>query len=143
MDHVEYIHTAGMDEREVERRLSAGETGVLALAEESKAYAIPLAFHYDGERIVFRLGTGDDARKMAYVDATDTASFVHHGYDAPDSSWSIVVEGPLERDAVDYDEAEINARFPALRVFDEAIDDLDVELVAMRMERVTGRASLR
>ena len=143
MDHVEYVYTAGMDEAEVERRLTEGETGVLALASGSDAYAIPVAFHYDGDRIVFRLGTDDDARKMEYVEATGTASFVHYGVEGPESSWSVLVEGQLERDAIAYDEAEVNERFTALRVFDEAVDDLEVELVAMRMERVTGRASLR
>lgn len=43
-EHVGFTYTAGMDEERVKKRLKAAETGVLALADGSDAYAVPLTF---------------------------------------------------------------------------------------------------
>lgn len=146
MDHVEFTHTAGLDRATVEARLRAAETGVLALSEGEDAYGVPLAFFYDGgDALLFRLGRDDDSEKIEAIDATGRACFVVYDYTSPAESWSILVRGTLEvvpGGDPRYDDAEINRHFPHLRVFDEALDDVEVVLYELRMDEVTGRETV-
>lgn len=145
MDHVEFTYTAGMDRDTVEQRLREAETGVLSLADGDDAYGIPLAHHYDGgDAILLRLGTDADSDKMAFVNATDRASFLVYDYAAPADSWSVLAIGTLHAvpEADRPDDAELNRWFPAIRVFDEAIDELDIALYELRIERLTGRETV-
>ena len=74
MDHVEYVYTVGMDTDTVDDYLRRGNHGVLALADANDAYAVPLSYHYDGDRFLLRVSSHDDAsEKRRYLDATDTA----------------------------------------------------------------------
>jgi nitroimidazol reductase NimA-like FMN-containing flavoprotein (pyridoxamine 5'-phosphate oxidase superfamily) len=138
MEHVEYVYTFGMDETELEGKLRDADTGVLSLARDGDAYAIPVSFYYDGERLLFRFGVEEGSEKVSFMEGTDTASFVI--YEAVgDESWSILVRGHLEPASESIDDAAINARFIRLRVFDESISDVEPELFELRMESVTGR----
>ena len=148
MEHIEYAYTAGMDEDLVDERLRETETGVLALARESEAYAVPLAHHYDGEALYFRLGETEGSKKRAFMRSTETACYVVYGVspaDDPDQldSWSIVVSGELHRlpseGRDEWDAATINHEFPPIRVFDESIEELDVVLCVLEIDRITGR----
>lgn len=148
MDNVDYAYTSGMDDDAVEQRLRAGGTGVLALAKDSDAYAVPVAHYYEDDTLYFRLSKTDDSRKWEYLDTTETATYVVYGTepsaDADDiESWSVHVTGPVRRlsaeDRERFDTAAINRHFTPIRVFDEAIDDVAVEVVALDVETVTGR----
>ena len=143
MEHVEFTYTAGMDRETVEERLSAAETGVLALADADDAYGVPLAYYYDGgDSILFRLGAFEGSEKLAFVESTDRACFVVYGYDSPHESWSIMVTGRLARVPDDdgrYGDAETNRHFPDLRVFDEDIADIELRLFELEIETITGR----
>lgn len=142
-DSIAYVYTIGMTEAEVHETLEESETGVLALADDNVAYAIPISQYFDGRSLFFRLGADGDSRKLAFVDATDEACFVCHGVDAPDDSWSVLAEGPIER--VDhptergFDDTTANERFGSLRVFDEAIEAVDLVLFELRIEQLAGR----
>lgn len=148
MEHIEYAYTYGMDDAEVRERLETAETGVLALADGNDAYAVPLAHYYDGERIYFRLGETEGSRKRAFWETTETACYVLYGAEPTDDpegldSWSVLVTGRLselsESEHDRFDTAEINRRFAPIRVFDEAIDDIEITIVELDVETVTGR----
>lgn len=142
MDQIEYVYTAGMTESEVDERLRENETGVLSLAKDGTAYAIPVSYYYDGTAMVLRLGDDEESKKLEFVEATDRASFLLFDASA-DDSWSIVVAGTLrelsDAETDDYDAAAVNDRFGSLRVFDESVDELALTLYELRIESVTGR----
>lgn len=138
MEHVEFVYTFGMDKTEIERKLREAETGVLSLARGDDAYSIPVAFHYDGERILLRFGVEEGGEKLSFVEETDTASFVVYEF-TDDDSWSILVTGRLVPASDSLDDTAINERFIPLRIFDESISDVEPELYELRMESVTGR----
>ena len=138
MENVEYVYTFGMDETELEGKLRDADTGVLSIARDSDSYAIPVSFHYDGERLLLRFGVEEGGEKMPFMEGTGTASFVVYEA-AGDESWSILVRGHLEPASESLDDAAINERFVPLRVFGESISDVEPELYELRMESVTGR----
>jgi nitroimidazol reductase NimA-like FMN-containing flavoprotein (pyridoxamine 5'-phosphate oxidase superfamily) len=151
MQHTEYTDTIGMDAREVEQRLRSTETGVLSLARDGEAYAIPLAHYYDGERLFFRVGVVEESKKRSFWKATRTACYTLHGADSTDGareldSWSVVATGRLAelpasaRDR--FDNAEINRRFAPLRVFGEAVEDIEVVVLEFDVETLIGRRTL-
>jgi hypothetical protein len=148
MDHVEYAYTSGMDESEIEERLQTAETGVLALSGDGDAYAMPLAHYYDGEGLYFRLGVTEGSTKRAFWEATETACYVLYGAEPTDDprgldSWSIIITGPLvelpEPDHERFDTAAVNRHFSPIRVFDEAIDEIELMIVELDIETITGR----
>jgi hypothetical protein len=148
-EDVSFAYTHGMDRETVERRLRDGGTGVLSLADDGDAYAVPVAFHYEDGTVFFRLGETDDSTKRAYVESTGTATFVVYEADPTEESraldsWSILVTGRLREvpdDDPHYDAAAINEEFAPIRVFDEGIDEIDLTLYALDPETVTGRAT--
>lgn len=139
MEHAEYVYTVGMDTADIDQYLRAGSHGVLALADGDDAYAVPLSYHYDGERLLLRVSAhGDDSEKRRYLDTTDTATFVCFAADA-DGSWSIHVRGPVEEWDGTVDETTLNEWFPPFRLFDEAVEDVTFTLYELTMESVVGR----
>lgn len=148
--HVEYAHSRGMDDSEIEARLESTETGVLALADDDDAYAVPLAHYYDGDGLYFRLGITDRSRKQAFWEPTDTACYVLYGTESTDDprgidSWSITVTGELvelpEAEGERFDTPEINRQFPPIRVFDEAIEEIEITIAELEIDTITGRST--
>ncbi|QCC47782.1 pyridoxamine 5'-phosphate oxidase family protein [Halobellus limi] len=148
MDNIEYAYTHGMDDAAVEERLETTGTGVLALSEGDDSYAIPLAHYYDGERLYFRLGVTDGSRKGRFLETTDTASYVLYGTADTDDprgidSWSVLVTGTLtelpESEHERFDTAEINRAFSPIRVFDEDVEEMEIRIVELEIESITGR----
>lgn len=148
MEHIEYAYTLGMDDSEIETRLQTAESGVLALARDGDSYAIPLAHYYDGDDLYFRLGAADGSTKREFRETTGTACYVLYGTESTDDprevdSWSIVVTGQLvelpETEHDRFDTAEINRHFSPIRVFDEAIDDIEITVVKLEIDTITGR----
>jgi nitroimidazol reductase NimA-like FMN-containing flavoprotein (pyridoxamine 5'-phosphate oxidase superfamily) len=151
MHHVEFSYTTGMDDAELESSLERSQTGVLSLADEGDAYAVPVAHFYDGEHLYFRLGRTPDSRKWEAIAATDTATYVLFGREETAAardleSWSVLVRGALRElppeEAERFDAATINEHFPAIRVFDEAIEDVEVVILELAIESATGRETL-
>ncbi len=150
MKHLEYAYTTGMDDESIDERLRTADSGVLALAGGNDAYAVPLAHYYDGDSLYFRLGMTEQSTKRELWETTETACYVLRGTESTADpkafdSWSIVITGSLtalseaERDR--FDTAEINDRFSPIRVFDEAIEDIDVIIVRFDIESITGRST--
>ncbi len=150
MKQVEYAYATGMDDESVDERLRTADSGVLALATGNDAYAVPLAHYYDGDNLYFRLGMTEGGAKRRFLETTETACYVLYGTDPTDDpkgfdSWSVVVTGQLvelsESDRERFDTAEINDRFSPIRVFDEAIEEIDVTIIRLDVERITGRTT--
>lgn len=141
MDHVEYVYTVGMDTAELEDYLRTGSHGVLALADGDDAYAVPLSYHYDGDRLLLRVSTHDDDEKRRYLETTETATFVCFATDA-DESWSIHIRGPVTERSATVDEATLNEWFPPFRLFDEAVEDVAFTLYELGIESVVGRRTI-
>jgi nitroimidazol reductase NimA-like FMN-containing flavoprotein (pyridoxamine 5'-phosphate oxidase superfamily) len=142
MEHVEYVYTSGMSETEVDEHLRSGEHGVLALADGDDAYAVPLSYHYDGERFLLRVSEhDDDSEKGQYLRTTGTATFVRYE-GSTDDSWSVHVRGPVREWDADVDEATLNEWFPPFRLFDEAVGDVEFSLYELGMETVVGRKTV-
>lgn len=150
MEHAEYAYTRGMDDAETAERLRTASSGVLSLARDDDAYALPLAHYFDGERLYFRLGLREESTKRAFWDATDTACYVVHGTESTDEprevgSWSVVVTGRLtelsEAERERFDTAAINRHFTPIRVFDETIEDIDIVIAELAIDTMTGRTT--
>lgn len=140
MTENDYTYTEGMTDHETEERLREAKAGVLALARDGDAYAIPVACHYDGEAVVLRLGEHEGSEKMAYLETTDRASLVLYGYTPPDESWSVVVRGPIARLDDREDPASPGAdAFLPIRIFGEPVDEVEEVLYELETESVTGR----
>lgn len=142
MDHVEYVYTGGMDESEIDDRLRSGEHGVLGLADGNDAYAIPLSYHYDGDRVLLRVSEHDaDSEKGRFLETTETATFVC--YDAStNESWSIHLRGPIREWEGDADETTLNEWFQPFRLFDETVENVEFTLYELRMRTVVGRRTI-
>jgi len=142
MDHVEYVYTSGMTESDIDDRLRAGEHGVLGLAEDNEAYAIPLSYHYDGSRLLLRVSDHDEeSEKSRFLETTETATFVCYEASTKES-WSIHVRGPVEKWEDDIDETTLNEWFQPFRVFDEATENVGFSLYDLGMETVIGRETV-
>jgi nitroimidazol reductase NimA-like FMN-containing flavoprotein (pyridoxamine 5'-phosphate oxidase superfamily) len=141
MEHVEYVYTSGMTESDTDEHLRAGEHGVLGLAADNEAYAIPLSYHYDGDRFLLRVSEhDDDSEKGRFLKKTETATFVC--YEAStDESWSIHVRGPIQKWEGDVDETTLNERFQPFRLFDEVVENVGFSIYDLGMETVIGRTT--
>ncbi|WP_254536310.1 pyridoxamine 5'-phosphate oxidase family protein [Halomarina litorea] len=146
MEHVDYTYTVGMTDEEVADHLRTETSGVLSLARDGDAYALPVSYHYDGESLYLRLTEDGHSKKMAFLTATDEACFLLYDVEGEDS-WSIVVTGGLRRLTAEEDgalaEAGVHAKFAPLRVFDEDIDDVEIAVYELATTAVTGRRTGR
>ncbi|MBV0924347.1 pyridoxamine 5'-phosphate oxidase family protein [Halomicroarcula limicola] len=146
---VSFAYTEGMTEAEVERHLRETPHGVLSLADGGDAYAVPVFHHYEDGALYFRLGESPDSRKAAYIEATETATYVVYevaATDDPDAQrgWSVLARGPVrEVPAGDpaYDAVTINERFAPIRIFDEALEEVELTLYELSIEELAGRTN--
>jgi len=149
VDNVEYAYERGLDEAAVAERLRTAETGVLSLARGGDAYGVVLGHHYDGDRLLFRLGETPDSEKRAFREATGRACYVVYGTEETDdhrglASWSVVVTGTLSELPAEHDlsATAVNERFPPIRVFGEDPAEMDLALLELRIESATGRETV-
>lgn len=145
MDRIEFVYTMGMDEQELEDRLARADTGVLGLAADGTACAVPVAHHYEDETLYVRLSTDGSSTKMSSLDDTETACFTLYDSDSHGSSWSIIATGPLRkltgRERARFDETAVNESFLELRLFDEAVEARELERYELEIETIAGRKS--
>ena len=148
--HVDFAYTSGMDDEEIATALERAESGVLSLADGGEAYAVPIAHYYEAGRLYFRIGRAPDSSKWEAIDATETATYACYGTTGTEEprdleSWSVLASGPLRElppaEAERFDAAEINERFPPIRVFGESIDEVEVVILELEIESLTGRTT--
>ena len=95
-DLAEAVRSGRMTDGEVDAFLRARGTGILALADGGRAYAIPISFGYETGRAVFAYWQlGPEGEKNDYTDATDRACLTVYDV-ASEREWrSVVARGPL------------------------------------------------
>lgn len=143
----DFTYTAGMSESEVEAALGERAHGVLALADGDESYAVPVFHHYENGSLLFRLGESPDSRKAEFIEATETATYVVYEVGstadpAEREGWSVLARGPIHavpEDEAGYDATAINERFAPIRLFDEALDEVELTLYELRVEELAGR----
>lgn len=130
--------------RSVGTLVTHGKVGIPSLYQDG----IPLAHYYDGDSLYFRLGLTAGSTKREFYETTEMACYVLYGAEPTDDprgldSWSIIVTGQLvelpETEHERFDTAEINRHFSPIRVFDEAIEDIDITVVKLDIDTITGR----
>jgi hypothetical protein len=137
--------TVHMDDDALVDFLGTGGTGVLALADDSDPYAVPVSYGFDPDRRRFflRLGFGPDSEKVRYVTDGATARLVV--YDRTGDEWrSVVAEGRLVEVAdEDIDLSMVRAlrtaALPVHAAFDAPEDDVEFRMYALDADSVTGR----
>ncbi|MFC7176159.1 pyridoxamine 5'-phosphate oxidase family protein [Halosegnis marinus] len=99
-----------MSDAAIDEFLLEQGTGVLALARDGEAYAVPVSFGYEAGRALFGFFTfGESSRKLAFAEATDRACLTVYDVAGPDDWTSVVLRGPLVELGVD-SWADIGAR---------------------------------
>jgi nitroimidazol reductase NimA-like FMN-containing flavoprotein (pyridoxamine 5'-phosphate oxidase superfamily) len=133
-----------MDALEIESFLEEYGTGVLALASENDAYAIPVSYAFDAaaETIYFRMGFAPGSQKRKYLDDTDHLSFVVYA-DTEDGWKSVVVEGTAEqlgRNSLDAAmvEAMEGLDIPYYQVHERPATDVQFVIVRVDLTRMSG-----
>jgi nitroimidazol reductase NimA-like FMN-containing flavoprotein (pyridoxamine 5'-phosphate oxidase superfamily) len=132
-----------MTEEEVERMLRTVGYGVLSLAANDEAYAVPMSYGYDGEGLYFVFRRpAERSRKLEFIEETDRATFVVSSVRAKHDWASVVVEGPVVPvDDEDWSELleaiEESAWFPS--IFSETEPRQDFLGYYHVAERTTGR----
>ena len=141
IEDVAYAYTIGMTDEETDRRLREGSVGVLSLADDGDSYAIPVAYHYDGDAVYIRLGLHADSRKTQMLQTTDTACFLLYDADPIEESWSVMATGSMRRvdDSSNFSDEVINSLFVPLRVFGEPIEGIEPAVFELEVESLTGR----
>jgi hypothetical protein len=139
--------TNEMDGTEIEEVLREQGTGVLSLARDGEAYAIPVSYGYDGERCYFVfVGYREPSLKAEFAEATERATLTVYEAASREDWYSVLVRGPLVRLTGDDDWETArdaigeNAWYPSL--FRNADPRGRIDLWALDPEDVTGYASI-
>lgn len=146
MEHVEYVYTEGVDEAETERLLREHGHGVLALAKDNDAYAVPLNYFYDGSSLLIRVSEEPDSTKAAYAESTEMATFIIYDVEDERTSWSVMVRGHIERlpedDQERFTDPVLNERFPPFHLFDEHVPEVEMVIYELDPYEITARRTL-
>lgn len=135
MEPLVYVETVGMTQEEAADHLHETLSGALALADGGRSYAVPVAHAFDGETLYVRLTDDGESEKIAFLEATEEATFVCYGEEG-NESWSVVIRGALtEISPEQFDRTP----FSTMRMFDEPLDEVRVRVFAFEEPRVTGR----
>ena len=134
-----------MDRDSIDAFLGSGGTCVLALASDSKPYAVPVSYAYEPDRTTFYLRLGDTgtSEKRAFLGGETPARLV--AYDVDDrASRSVIAEGPLEEiESGDLTpelvEVLSEGEFPYFELWDESKRDIEFTLARLRPSTLTGR----
>jgi hypothetical protein len=137
------METEALNSLEVDTLLRERGWGTLSFAADHEAYAVPMAFGYDGGALYFQLEYNDDSRKMAYLDATDVATFTTCRETTPVAC--VMARGTVERVSPEEREAAsealaANAVLPALNVNPEqSVEELSISFYQLRPTELSGR----
>ncbi len=142
-DEVSRVQGVEMDDTQVDRTLEELGHGTLSLSRDGEAYGVPVSFGYDGERVfLYLLKFGEDSKKLAFGDATETASLTAYEMESKFDWRSVIVSGSLHDvpdDDVEHMESvmEDNAWFPTIFPPTEPITGS--KRIMLEVEEATGR----
>lgn len=138
METIRYVETVGMSESEAMEYLVDTPSGVLALADGSRAYAVPISHTVHEGRVYLRLVDEGTSEKLAFLNATEEATFVCFGDEGTDS-WSVVIRGALAEVGTDKVGED---PFEAIRVFGDDVEELTVRVFAFEEPALTARRTV-
>lgn len=117
-------------------------TGVLALAEDRRAYGIPVAFAYDeaNERAIFDLGFAPGSKKRSFIEATEEVCLTVYEHVDSDDWRSVVLTGPLRELSAGEVDDDVEAWFHAVAGdIDVANSELELQWYALEARERSGR----
>lgn len=133
-----------MTDAEVESFLVERGVGVLALAADGDAYAVPISFGYDGDEYLYfdLIKFGTESRKLDYLAETSTACVVTSAVSSQFDWRSVVAFGALEpvpeaEETTMKAVMEDNAWYPSL--FPGSEQMTGVERYRLELDGVSGR----
>ena len=133
----------GIDKEEIGQLLEERGHGVLALARDDDAYAVPLNYLYDGSRLLVRVSDEPESTKMAYAESTEMATFIVYEMDDMGNSWSVMIRGEIRplsaEEQARFTDTEINEQFPPFRLFDEAVPEVEMLIYELTPDEIIGR----
>jgi nitroimidazol reductase NimA-like FMN-containing flavoprotein (pyridoxamine 5'-phosphate oxidase superfamily) len=147
MEHIEYAYTHGMDDAQVDERLRTAQTGVLSLEERRRVCDPGGALLRRREPLLPPREHGREYETGVLDDDRDAMLRpLRHRTDSRPERTRVVVTGRLsevaETEHDRFDTAAINRRFSPIRVFDEPIDDIEITIVELEVDTVTGRSTV-
>ena len=88
-----------MSDAEAAAFLNTQATGVLSLAQDGRAYGIPMSFAYDeaNTRVVMDMGFAQASKKRAFLEKTDEATLTTYDWESPTNWASAIVTGSIRR----------------------------------------------
>jgi len=131
-----------LSRNEIDEILRNVGAGVLSLADARDTYAVPESFGYDGEHLYFQPVYDDDSDKMAFIEATDLATFTVF---TERPAESVIARGrlapvPDDKSILAQRALAANATIPALNVSpDTSIEELDCTLYRLTPAELSGR----
>lgn len=130
---------------ETDALLERRETGVLALARTDEPYAIPISYGYDPDvrRFCMRLVSAPDSEKRRFLSDAPEVRFVVYEEDGT-TYRSAIANGRLERLrrselTPEHVEQYGSAKRPLFEIWEEAKDDLDIQLYVLDPDELSGR----
>jgi len=133
-----------MDALDIASFLETQDTGVLSLANDDDAYAIPVSYAYDDDEdvIYLRLGFAPGSQKRRFLDATNHVAFVVYA-DTDDGWKSVVVEGNVDQlthDSLDAAIVEVieGLEIPYFQVHDRPATDIRFVIAKIEPTSMTG-----
>lgn len=115
-----YGHT--MTDDEVAAFLNEQAHGVLSLAQDGRAYGIPMSFAYDesNDRLLMDMGFAAESKKRGFLDGTDEATLTTYDWVGPTNWASAVAVGSIHR----IPEGDLDATTASW--YQEVASDIDV-----------------
>lgn len=130
---------------EIDTFLSRCETGVLALAKDSKPYAIPISFGFDSKQRQFyiRLVKTKNSDKHDFLHSTPACRLVIYENNEPEYT-SVIASGELKEISpneltVEHIDQYGDAKRPLFEIWDVEKEDLDIELYRLDPSEISGR----
>ncbi|WP_049986228.1 pyridoxamine 5'-phosphate oxidase family protein [Halobellus rufus] len=134
-----------LNDEEIDELLGTGGIAVLALADESDPFAIPVSYGYDADEgvLYLRLAFAEDSEKERYLARSDRAALVVTL--ERDQQWaSVVARGTLStmpEASIDGTvvEAIRSIDIPFVTIYEEEPRELDYRLYKLHPDELTGR----
>ncbi|MFB6135395.1 MAG: pyridoxamine 5'-phosphate oxidase family protein [Halobacteriaceae archaeon] len=139
-----------MTEEAIDEFLERQGLGVLAFPSDEDAYSLPMSFGYDryDAELFFQFAMEETSEKRIHLTTDRDASLTVFEWRSVDDWRSVNVRGPIRQlPPEEYGRAAAvfaaYARVASLEVFDEPLQELDLEWYVLDAESMTGRQSNR
>lgn len=146
-DDVETLYGVAMTDDEVDGLLYDEGVGLLSLASEDVAYAVPISFGYDGEDALyfFLIQFGDHSRKVEFAETTEEATFVVYTVDSSTRWRSVMARGPIDEvtdEEREHMEAAMYDNALAARLFPYGEPITGITRAVLRIDSLSGRKGM-